>query len=312
MLSEIIMIKESRMFFLRKKKKKSPYHTLRKKWTSRHKSVQEQLWARHAESMHWLVNNTRLIGAGSVGGMMLLSSPAAHHLLLAHNPGSTDSAFMNLDASTFLSSDLYSLLPKDEVRSLTAQEENKVAMILSRDFGFAVSASLDGKQLNTTYGYIGAEQHLARYPGDTLYTHFDNAYENAHYADSGMAPGLGAWGYFASSKDEMTSEENMEEKYYVAVQTFLAPGYADDPTGYNNFFKFRKMLVVNPENGRAVVAVIGDAGPAPWTGKQLGGSPEVMEYLQRVDGAQKGPVLYFFIDDKNNTVPLGPVTMHTN
>lgn len=300
------------MFFLRKKRKKTSYQTLHKKWTQRHKSTQERLWADHAESMHWLVNNTRLIGAGSVGGMMLLSSPASHHLLLAHNPNSTQSAYMDLDASTFLSSDLYAVLPKNEVRPLTSDEENKVAMILSRDFGFAVTPTLDGKRLNTTYGLIGAEQHLARYPGDTMYTHFDNAYENAHYADSGMAPGLGAWGYFASAKDTMTPEEDMEEKYYIAVQTFLAPGYTENPTEYNKFFKFRKMLVVNPQNGRAVVAVIGDAGPAPWTGKQLGGSPEVMDYLQRVDGAQKGPVLYFFIDDKNNTVPLGPVTMNKN
>jgi hypothetical protein len=67
------------------------------------------------------------------------------------------------------------------------------------------------------------------------------------------------------------------------------------------------MLVVNPQNGKAVVAVIGDSGPAPWTGKHLGGSPEVMKYLQRYDGKQVGPVLYFFIEDPNNTVPLGPI-----
>jgi hypothetical protein len=67
------------------------------------------------------------------------------------------------------------------------------------------------------------------------------------------------------------------------------------------------MLVVNPNNGRAVVVVIGDAGPAVWTKKQLGGSPEVMKYLQRVDGAQKGGVLYFFIDDPKDVVPLGPI-----
>ena len=67
------------------------------------------------------------------------------------------------------------------------------------------------------------------------------------------------------------------------------------------------MLVVNPENGKAVVAVIGDAGPAEWTGKHLGGSPEVMKYLERVDGSLRGPVLYFFIDEPNNNVPLGPI-----
>ena len=67
------------------------------------------------------------------------------------------------------------------------------------------------------------------------------------------------------------------------------------------------MLVVNPENGKAMVVVIGDAGPGQSTGKHLGGSPEVMKYLQRVDGKQKGPVLYFFIDDPEDRVPLGPI-----
>jgi hypothetical protein len=56
-----------------------------------------------------------------------------------------------------------------------------------------------------------------------------------------------------------------------------------------------------------MVVVVGDAGPAEWTGKHLGGSPEVMKYLERVDGAQKGPVLYFFIDDPGDKIPLGPI-----
>lgn len=122
-----------------------------------------------------------------------------------------------------------------------------------------------------------------------------------------MAPGRGAWRYFADSQESLTQKEIDQEKYYIAVQTFLAPGYYSHVKEYSEFFKFRKMLVVNPENGKAMVVVIGDSGPAVWTGKQLGGSPEVMSYLERVDGAQKGPVLYFFIDDPSDTVPLGPI-----
>ena len=74
-----------------------------------------------------------------------------------------------------------------------------------------------------------------------------------------------------------------------------------------DFFKFRKMLVINPKTGQAVVAVIGDAGPAEWTGKHLGGSPEVMDALGLASGPRKGLVIYFFIDDPKNEVPLGPV-----
>ena len=122
-----------------------------------------------------------------------------------------------------------------------------------------------------------------------------------------MAPGRGAWGYFASSREAMSDEDIGKEKYYIAVQTFLAPEFNARVAEYRDFFKYRKMLLVNPYTGKSIVAVIGDAGPAVWTGKHLGGSPEVMRYLGRVDGSLKGPVLFFFIDDPENTVPLGPI-----
>jgi hypothetical protein len=65
--------------------------------------------------------------------------------------------------------------------------------------------------------------------------------------------------------------------------------------------------VINPANGKTVVADIADAGPAKFTGKHFGASPEVMAYLEMKDGAQRGPALLFFVDDKDNKIPLGPV-----
>jgi hypothetical protein len=190
---------------------------------------------------------------------------------------------------------------------LSSEEEKKAGELLSAHYGIAVAAELEGKRLNRSYGYIGAEQHLARYPGDTMESHFDNPDDAAKYWSSGMAPGLGAWGYFVPGGQQMSETDVQREKYYLAVQTFLSPNFNQRISEYRDFYKFRKMLVVNPNNGKAVVAVIGDAGPAQWTGKSLGGSPEVMKYLERVDGRAKGPVLYFFVDDPNDTVPLGPV-----
>ena len=55
-----------------------------------------------------------------------------------------------------------------------------------------------------------------------------------------------------------------------------------------------------------MVVVLGDSGPALWTGKTFGGSPEVMQYLKRVDGSQKGKVIVLFIDDPENKIALGP------
>ena len=142
-----------------------------------------------------------------------------------------------------------------------------------------------------------------------MFTHFENQDEAQKYWSYGMAPGLGGWKYFTDSSDQLTRQGIDREKYYIAVQTFLAPGFDQNKQEYLDFFKYRKMLVVNPDNGKAIVADIADAGPSPWTGKQLGGSPEVMNYLERFDGAQRGGVLYFFIDDPNDTIPLGPVNL---
>jgi hypothetical protein len=211
-----------------------------------------------------------------------------------------------VDKTAFLIADLSNFIPK-EVEPLNAPRENSITEILTRHFGFRVTPEIYGIRLDRNYGYIGAEQHLMRFPGDTMATHFENPADSEKYYSSGMAPGLGGWGYFARSRADITREAIDEEKYYIAVQTFLAPGFAEHTGEYISFFKFRKMLVVNPENGRAMVVVIGDAGPGIHTGKQFGGSPEVMIYLNRVDGAQKGPVLVFFIDDPSDSIPLGPV-----
>ena len=56
-----------------------------------------------------------------------------------------------------------------------------------------------------------------------------------------------------------------------------------------------------------MVCDVGDAGPAEWTGKQFGGSPEVMKELNLHQGPRKGLVLMLFVDDQNNEVPLGPI-----
>lgn len=285
--------------------KQSQYEHLRGKWIDRHRNLQTKLWNKHRDSLNWLSKN---VAMGSLGGLLLLSAPNIT-LLSSHNLLSTNQQGSNtISKNAFVVSDLSHVLPSD-VRPLTLEEEQKVGEILTRDFGIKVGAELSNKRLNSSYGYIGKEQHLARFPGDSIATHFDTMEEAREFAAEGMAPGLGAWGYFAPSKAEFTQKDNMREKYYIAVQTFLAPDFVQRVAEYRDFFQYRKMLVVNPDNGHAIVTVIGDAGPAEWTGKHLGGSPEVMHHLERVDGSLKGPVLYFFIDDPNDTILLGPVKL---
>lgn len=273
------------------------YEHLRKKWTAKHRSITENLFDKHL----------RHVALGSLAGLTLLPNSGlalnAPHLLASGVQIQAEK-----DNSKLLAAELKDKVPED-VRPLTIDEEAKITDLLTKRFGFKVAAEIDNKRLNTSYGLIGGEQHLYRYPGDNLYAHANTTRDWAMYGDAGMAPGLGAWGYFASSKTAFTQKEADRERWYIAVQTFLSPGFAENVASYRDFYKYRKMLLVNPKTGQAVIADIADAGPAQWTGKQLGGSPEVMEAIGLAQGPRKGAVLYFFIDDPGDTIPLGPTKM---
>lgn len=286
-------------------KKISHYEHLKNKWGKKHQLLQQNLLSKHQD-----ISKSLLLKQHLISGLMLASTPFVSitpATSSALQPVPTPVQQFNIAPSQLVHA-LKEKLPKD-VRTLTPDEEKTMAEILSKSFHMPVAAELNGIRLNRSYGLIGQEQHLRRFPGDTLSQHFENQMEENLYAPQGVAPGLGAWGYFADSKEKMTEKDKLREKYYIAVQTFLAPGWNEHVGEYGLFFKYRKMLVVNPENGKAVVADIADAGPADWTGKHLGGSPEVMQYLDRKDGAERGPVLYFFIDDPGDTIPLGLKTL---
>lgn len=278
------------------KSQKPHYEYLRKKWLSRHHYSAQNLFDKHL----------RHIALSSLGGLMLLTTPGlslpAHPVVIGEESDITAATNQNV----LLAAELIDKLPA-EVRRLTDEEDKEAIGVLNKSLGIPLASELEKIRLNRTYGFIGGEQHLYRYPGDTVISHAKSASDWAMFGSSGIAPGLGAWGYFAPSKEAFTKEDEDRERYYLAVQTFLAPGFAENFARYRDFFKYRKMLVVNPKTGQAVVAVIGDAGPAEWTGKHLGGSPEVMHELGLATGSRKGAVLYYFIDDKDNKVALGPI-----
>jgi len=296
---------------------KPHYEHLKDKWIDQQRSIQRSLVEKHKDAFEWIRNTAKHFAVGTLGSLVMLSHPVTTSLTthqMEVNPQKIPEpkAFADtlgdpaISPKAKLILDLSDVLPQ-AVQPLTDEQKRGVGDILSEHYAMKVAAVLDGKSLNRAYGIIGAEQHLMRYPGDTMASHFQTTEEADKYYSSGMAPGRGAWGYFTSSRSTMTQTDIDREKYYIAVQTFLSPGFQENVREHYAFYKYRKMLVVNPENGKAVVAVIGDAGPAAWTGKHLGGSPEVMIHLERQDGRARGPVLYFFIDDPDDTIPLGPV-----
>ncbi|MCX6791511.1 MAG: hypothetical protein NT149_00545 [Candidatus Gottesmanbacteria bacterium] len=229
--------------------------------------------------------------AASVGltGAMLFAQPLTQQVL--STPAHQLAVFNADQLRRELSNQLATLLPKD-VTPLTAAQEDAISNEIKTVWGIEATASLQGERLNRSYGLIGAEQHLARFPGDSV--------EN-------MAPGRGAWGYFAQTEDSLTQDLIQKEKWYVAVQTLYLPDWQLRLNYLRDWYKYRKVMVVNPANGKTVVADVADSGPADFTGKQYGGSPEVMAYLGLNVGPQKGPVVLFFVNDPNNEIPLGPV-----
>lgn len=249
--------------------------------------------------------SSKVISSGLLAGSLLFSSISGGKGVLP--PLLSLERFKDKDLSSassledILILNLNSILPK-KVRPLNPQEETLLEKLFSQVLSVKAKATLDGQHLNTTYGIIGIEQHLRRFPGDTL----DRHTSDPSVLKEGIAPGLGAWGYFAPSLEKITVEIENIERWYVAVQTLYLPDWSTNQPFLKDWYKYRKVLIVNTKNGRAVVAAIADSGPAAWTGKHFGGSPEVMNYLGG-SSYKKGPVVLFFIDEAEGSVPLGPV-----
>ncbi len=252
-------------------------------------------------------HSARVITAGALTGSLLFSPPimnkgmpnATEIVKNLANLNENKSAANPIPENQALLVSIQNYLPS-QIGPLTRSQEKNLEKVFNDIIGVNTKATLEGEHLNTTYGYIGAEQHLFRYPGDTLALH------DLTPNDEGIAPGLGAWGYFARSQSQLTKQDVEREKWYAVVQTLYLPDWNSRQPFLANWYKYRKVLIVNTINGNAVVADIADSGPAAWTGKHFGGSPAVMNYLGG-SRYKKGPVILFFVDDPENRVPLGPV-----
>jgi hypothetical protein len=180
--------------------------------------------------------------------------------------------------------------------TLSIEQEQKVEQALSNMYGLDLKVTLDGNRMNRVWGYFGQEQHLYRWPGDSLQA-------QGQYLEYGIAPATGAFGYFDNAE---------QEQYYIAAPIHLLPDWNTEWPTLKPWYRFRKVVVYNPKNNKAVVAVIGDAGPAKWTGKNFGGSPEVMRHLDMYDGSAKSRAVVLFVDESGGKVDLGPIDEKIN
>ncbi len=248
-------------------------------------------------------HSSRIISSGAVLSTLLFSLPQKDFSFLPElviEKTKSDEETLG-SMRSILVKNLENILP-NRIRALNKTEEGILEKLFAQVLKVKAKATLDGQHLNTTYGIIGIEQHLRRYPGDTLTKHASDP----AVIREGMAPGLGAWGYFAPTEAKLTPELIEIEKWYAVVQTLYLPDWEINQPFLKDWYKYRKVLIVNTKNGRAVVAAIADSGPAAWTGKHFGASPEVMNYLGG-PFYKKGPVVLFFVDESEGKIPLGPV-----
>jgi len=300
---------------MKKKSARKKKTSLREKIVSQRLQAEKEFHRKHPHAKEFFEkkglklenvrqHSSKLLAAGTLAGGLLLTSPQLS-VPSAKLPYDwvkvlTDAGLVSpKDSPNFLAIRLKEVLPKITC-PLDPEVERQISFLVEKLSGIRVRASLEGERLLTCYGLIGAEQHLPRFLGDTVSQHDE-------WRESGITPGRGAWGYFVKNKNELSNEDILREKYYVAVQTLYLPDWEKRQPFLRDWYQYRKVMAINPQNGQAVVAVIADAGPAAWTGKQFGGSPEVMVSLGLHQGMRKGPVLLFFVDDPENKVPLGPV-----
>lgn len=303
--------------FKKKRKESKHFKALSKKLEKRKEEVLEEFKGKHKEVTRWAKKKgikaeevarrgARGLTAGVATSAVVLSAGAGPSGALP-NKNAADQKEIKRDISDI---DIKSKVKArkdvtDEVKKtlvgVSLYDEKVISTRLSKVLEVPVKQELDGIRLNTTYGIMGYESHLSRYPGDNLAAHFHSEEDYKRYANAGMAGGPGAWGYIASSRQSLTSKDIEREKYYLVAQTFLSPNWGSPEV--KQWFRHRKMVVANPQNGRVVVGVLEDAGPEVSTGNSFGGSPEVISELDLFSTGSN--VLMYFVDDPKNEIPLG-------
>lgn len=296
-------------------KKESHFEKLQKSLEAKKTEVLNRIQEKHAESLDWLKskglnldelreNQVKRLAAATATGILMLA-PGSVPLKLPEPQEQLQTGTMGKDVAqlTALSDPGYGIAAGLKEK-LGSNDEAEIENFVKDSYGIPGKYELNGHRMNLNVGLIGAEQHLYRWPGDSVDQHVNTSDERAMFLSSGIAPNRGAYGYFGNPNDPVAIER---ERYYFAVETFLSPNWSKDQRGTYDFFRFRKMMAINTKTGQAVVGVVGDAGPAAWTGKSYGGSPEIMQDLGLGGGPRKGEILILFVDDGSNTIPLGPV-----
>ncbi len=277
----------------------------KKKFAKKHQKIQAWMQKNSLEIEDLTQFTQKLLAAISVAGQLAASKPVEAQVkqqLEAIKEEQKDKLLSKITAE-----EKEEILKKMvsfvnmQAGHLPQEDELYLEQQLTDMLGFEVTAQLDGHRLNHSIGVMGGEQHLKRYPTDTLADH-------DAFLEAGIAPNRGAFGWFTQN-GQLTPTAIEREKYYFTVQTLYLPDWNSNYQELKPWYKFRKMVAVNPAEQLAVVGVVGDAGPALWVKKQFGGSPEVIREAKIWSPQAKGRVILYFVDDPEDQVPLGIIDL---
>ncbi|NCS86944.1 MAG: hypothetical protein GW773_03800 [Candidatus Pacebacteria bacterium] len=182
---------------------------------------------------------------------------------------------------------------------LENQSELYLEQQLSDLLGFDIVANLDDHRLNHSTGVMGSEAHLKRSPNDQLKNHLN-------LLEAGLDRSRSAFGWFVNHGD-ITKEAEDFEKYYFSLQLYQLQDWNTNFKDLKSWYKFRKMVVINPAEKIAIVGVVGNIDHKNQFQHQFGASPEVIIKGRIWSPKSQGKVLIMFVDDPKNEVPLGPI-----
>lgn len=172
---------------------------------------------------------------------------------------------------------------------------------LSELLGFSVTGSLENQVVPYHTGTIQALPHLKRFPHDTLDLH-------ERYVEAGLAEHRSIFGWFMTGST-LSAEDEMRERYFVSLPFTCQTEWQTHPQATSQWYKYRKVVVINPFDARAVVACVADATASSTLQYQLGGSPELIREGLFWSPAAVGRACTLFVDDPTNQIRLGPINL---
>lgn len=161
--------------------------------------------------------------------------------------------------------------------------------------GINVTTNLDGYNLPHTTVKFRSDAHQRTNFADILNNH-------PQFHEAGLNKKRSVFGWSNQNGHESTK---MEE-FFIVLPIYLIKAWQTDLPSLVNWFKYRKVLVINPFTQLAAVACVSDVGPSHLQRSQALCSPELSHLLRLWQPGLQGRACLFLIEHSEN-IPYGQV-----